>query len=272
MPAMVAGMATLTDPARELAVIATKLAQGSNSKGDEFLAQQFGVVVWSTDFVRIIACIMDRADLVGRVIAQSDMDEDHRASAAMDLEGFKSAFAMPSLKTAWNTAGAGISLVQNHGHPLKYLSHTVRKEVSYPTLSPDEIKEFISLIDAYLIELRKSDEGPSFVRQAINDGLLSFRFQLVNLEWVGAAYSLIALRELMLVNDAAQQHFDMSNPDPDSFLRGLGAFIGVVKSRLDSAKGYADAGELVWKAYSIGTKIAVPLMLSGKYLALPAPG
>lgn len=259
-------MTTVTDPARELAEIAERLTQGSSSPGETFLAQQFGVAEWSTDFVKIIACILERADLVANIVGKSDaMDDDHKASALNDLAQFKQGFTGTALRTAWNQGGGGLPIMKDHGRPIQYLAPIVRAEVRYPKLSEAEIAEFLDLIDAYVAELTESDEGPEFVRQAILDGLATFRFQLERIGWMGSGYALTAFREVMLVYEASKYQFsDAGDVDASAVLKGLWDILTKFKEKADKAKSWGDTAESLWKVYQLGSSVATPLLLAGK--------
>ena len=256
-------MATLTDPARELGEIAKRLASGADAKGAKFLADAFGVTVWSTSFFKIISCILARADLVGDIVRRSDMDEDHIEQAIEEIDGFKSAFAGSSLLNSWNNAGQGVTLMQQHGRPIQFMSPSVRKVVSYPQLSEGEVEELIVLIDRYLDEISAIEEEHAFVRQAIFDGLTRFRFQLKHMGWMGSGYVLETFREVMWVYEVAQQdQASNENPDAVAALRALGVIVSKVKEHIKTAKGWADAGQSVWKAYQLGSAVVSPLLIA----------
>ena len=265
-------MATLTDPARELSEIAARLTVGSGSNGAAFLADQFGVESWSTEFMKIIVCIMERADLVARIVRQSDLDDDHKDKAIEHLTTFKTGFVGGSLGSHWNTAGQGLTIMKDHGSPIQFLSQTVRPFVKYPKLTDEETTELIQLIDTYLSEVSKSDEGPAFVRQAIIDGLTMFRFQLEKLGWMGSGYALAAFREVVAVYEMSQREFASDGTlDAEAVLRGFSGILTSFKKKVDEAKGWKDAAENVWNFYSIASSVATPLLLTGHLPALPSP-
>lgn len=257
-------MATCTDPATELSAIAERLSIGGESKGAKVLADQFGVPIWSTAFMRIVTCILERADLVEEVINRSQMDEDHKRSAAEDLESFKSAFTGASLNTAWNNSGGGMVLLQRHGNSIKYMASTVRPVVAYPKLSEDEVIEMVELIDRYLSVLDESDE-PEFVRRAIADGLSAFRFQLVHLGWMGSGYAVAAFREVLLVY--AMVHRETSGEtdlDAASVLSGLRQIITRFQDIAKQAKGWTDTVGLVWKGYQLASTSVTTFLIASK--------
>lgn len=263
-------MASLTDPARELGEIAERLTLSSNLGGEKFLGEQFGVVPWSTEFVKIIACILERADMVARIVSTSDLDPDHRDKALHHLTEFKGGFTGAALRKAWNDSGHGLSAMANHGSPIQFLSQTVRPRVNYPRLSPEEIGELLEVIDRYLAEVEASDEGPDFVRQAIVDGLTQFRFQLDKIGWMGAGYSLAAFRDLVRVYDLAERHLQIADElDAGAFLKGLVDILTSFKSKVDAAKGWRDAAETLRDGYLLGSGYALPFLLTGTFPALP---
>lgn len=264
-------MATLTDPARELGEIAGRLAHGSSESGDKFLARQFGVDRWSTEFVKIVACILERADLVARTIGDSDLDVDHKESALDHISGFKAGFIGDALRKPWNDAGQGITAMKDHGGPIKFLSQTVRPVVNYPRLTDEEIAELIEAIDTYIEHVRANEDEFAFVRQAIVDGLSLFRFQLEHIGWMGAGYALTAFREVLFVYEASSRAIQSEgNPDAAKFLKGFWDIITAFKAKAEAAKSWREAAEMVRDTYTIAASVATPLLLTGHLPSLPA--
>ncbi|MHA6719690.1 hypothetical protein ACX40Y_09580 [Sphingomonas sp. RS6] len=260
-------MASITDPARELGEIAERLTKSSNNAGDKYLASQFGVEPWSTDFFKIIACICERIDAVSKIVGESGLDDDHRAKALDHLANFKSGFTGDSLRKAWNEAGIGLTAMKDHGSPIQFLSQTVRPIVSYPRLSDDEVEELITLIDTYLAELNKSDEGPPFVRQAIFDGMTVFKFQLEKIGWMGTGYALAAFREVVFVYEAYHRTYTGDgNPDAEAFFKGFVKILRTFQSKVDEAKGWKDTAETVIDAYKLTSSWVAPVLLTHQFL------
>lgn len=255
-------MAAITDPARELGEIAKRLTVGTSAKGSQFLADQFGVGAWSTPFYRILACILERADLVASIVRRSGMDDDHKEDAIAHLEGFKSAFRGTSLVNQWNNQGCGLTLVQQHGQPVQFLTTEVRAVVKFPRLTDDEVTEFLGLIDQYCAELRAAHDTPDFVRQAILDGLAGLRFQLEYMGWMGAGYTLAAFRHVMMVYETIHRDQTEDAFDAEQVLRGLGRILVRFKETVEKAQGWADAGGAVVKAWQLGSSVATPLLLA----------
>ena len=258
-------MTLVTDPARELAEIAERLTRSTKAVGEKFLADQFGVSAWSTDFVKIITCILERADLVTEIVRTSDMDDDHKANALNDLRQFKTGFTGNSLRQPWNNAGNGLTAMKDHGRPIQYLSTIVRQKVCYPKLTDDEVSELLGLIDAYVEELGANGDAPEFVKQAILDGLAMFRFQLDRVGWMGSGYALAAFREVMLACEFASRQFrDADEFDGEAALRGLRTIVSKFREKVDAARGWTESAEAVWKWYQVGSSVAAPLLLAGR--------
>lgn len=255
-------MASVTDPAYELGEIAQKLCHGSSKTGEVFLAERFGVAPWSTEFVLILSCIYQRIDLVARSIQRDDVDLEFQETAQKVLTNFKGGFTSASLRNAWHNAGGGLTAMKDSEHALKMMSSTVRQRVSYPKLTGEEVAEFLDLSSAYLEALRDASDEPDFVRQAIVDGVIKFRFQLEHLGWMGAGYVLESLRELMFVYGwASQRSRQQHELDAGAVLKGLGALLTRIKKTVDAAESWKKSGTAVWQAYQLVSTVAVPALL-----------
>ena len=92
--------------------------------------------------MKIVACILGRADLVATIVENSTMDDVHKKNALNDLAQFKQGFTGNPLRQAWNNGGCGLPIMRDHGRPLQYLSPTVRAEVRYLKLSNAGLKLF----------------------------------------------------------------------------------------------------------------------------------
>ena len=264
-------MAIITDPARELSDIAKKLAVADGKKGSAFLAEKFGVQPWSTEFFKIITCIMERADLIASVIFEAVDDDEIRREAHLHLDGFKEGFSGSSLVNNWNAEGHGVTAMKIHGSPIKFLSSQVRQFVAYPSLSDEEIAELLGAIDIYLGEITPLEEGPVFVRQAIIDGLMAFKFQLEKIGWLGAGYSLGGFRNLLDIYSQSQRLYaETPDCDPEAVLGGFMSILRSFKEKADEAKGWSEASQFIWDGYSLAARIVTPLLLTSNVLALPS--
>jgi len=254
-------MTTITDPACELAEIAKLLSVGGGETGDKFLANKFQVEPWSTEFVRILACIFERCDLVADIVDHSSLDEETKASCREDMATFKSALSGKSLWTSWNTApDGGLPKIQV-GSRFLYLQHTVRPQVSYPKVSPQEITEFLGLIDAYLAELATNQDDHPFVRQAITDGLKAFQFQLKHIRWAGAGYMLSAFQAVMLTYDRSRYAFESdADLDASAALKGLRSIINSVGAKLKEAREASETAKWVWEGYRALSTMSLPAL------------
>ena len=263
-------MATITDPATELTNLASQLSVVTSQKGGDFLANKFQVEAWSSDFQKIISCILARADAISRIVEESDLDEINKTVFDNDITAFKWAFSGPLLTKPWsNGEGSGLATMKEQGTRIGLIQGTVRPLLNYPRLNDQEIAELVELIDAYLKELASSDVGPRFVRQAIRDGLLEFRFQLVNLNWVGSGYLLKEFRSLVEIYRQANDYLgSMDGFDPKAVLTGMWTVIQRFKSVVETVKPYTDAASYLWAGYSIVAPFVPglpppPLLLEG---------
>ena len=241
-------MNEVTDPASELASIATTLDVASSEAGDKMLANKFQVAPWSTEFVKIIACIYERADLVERIVGRAGLDDTTFSAFRSDIKTFKSAFAAESLYSVWNTSPSGGLSKVRAGTRFSYLQGTVRNQVAYPKLTAEEVLEFIALIDAYLLELEGSTDENEAVVQAIKDGLGAFRFQLKHTRWMGAGYALSSFQTLMRVFEETKRGYvNAGSWEASSVMQGFKGIIQSVLPKMKTGKDYADVA--VW-AYS----------------------
>jgi hypothetical protein len=266
-------MANITDPARELGDISAKLGAPSPQAGFHVLAATFGHEPDSAAFARIVCCILERAELVAQIIDASSMDDDHKLAATQDIANFKRAFSPGDLTAEWNSANRGAARLRESVKAFQYLSPIVRSHTNYPKLSKEEIDEFIQLIDVYVEEMRKNDDLDEFVRKAIQDGLAAFRFQLENMEWLGAGYTLAAFRQVVMTYEIINMDIQgQHNPDAEAALRGVFSVIAAFKKKIDEAKSYTDAAKFAMTTYNVGTSTIAGLYLTGTLPLLPHLG
>lgn len=254
-------MATLTDPARELADLAERIKAPSKHRGEAYLAEMFEADPHDANFSRIITCILERAELVEAIVSQSSMDSDHQQSVLSELVRFREFFTPMHLTAAWlqNTQGEFAGCIR----ALQLLSPLVRTHTSYPRLTSDEVSEFIQLIDTYIGEVQANSDTPAFVRQAITDGLYAFRFQLQEIGWLGSGYALSAFRQVMMTHDLIQHDLQaQQNPDAEAALRGLFSILTRFKKKVDEAKGWSDTAQSMFSAYQLTSAAITPLLIS----------
>lgn len=268
-PPLYEGMASITDPATELSSLASNLLVATSHKGAQFLAEKFGVGQWSTEFFKIVSCILARADVIADIVNKSDLDDINKTTFNKDIDVFKSCFSGGVLVNPWNSGG-GLAAMTEQGTRLGLIQGTVRPIVNYPRLTEDEITELLELIDAYLTELDLNTDGPQFVRQAIRDGLLSFRFQLKHVGWMGSGYLLKEFRSLVEIYKQASDYYgQIDNFDPGAVLKGMWAVIERFRGVVETVKPYTDAGSYLWAGYSVVSPFFP--MLAAPLLKLAAP-
>lgn len=255
-------MTNLTNPALELGTIATKLTQSVGTSGAKFLAAQFDVPVWSTDFMKIIACILERADLVDAIVQRSDLAQITKDTARTAIATFKSGFTGNSLTASWNTQGSGMTMMDRSGSIIQMMDGAVKLEVRYPELTPKDAAELIALIDEYAAALNQTDGTPPFVYHAIIDGLSMLRFRLEKLGWVGSGYTLQAFREVSAIYNTVSHVIHETNPDAEAMLKGMLNILTVMKAKVNAAKGWTDAAKAVYLTYGAVSGVVVPFLLT----------
>jgi hypothetical protein len=263
LPCHTVGMASVTDPARELAEIAAKFDVGSSLRADQVITSSTGFQAWSTQFHQLVASIHERADLVGRMLPRSGLDPDLVDDALRDITEFKRGFQPSAIGQASNHSGSTAAIMRMQGRPMQYLSIAVRQFESYPRYTQEEAIELVALIDEYLEHLSVHGDSLAFVLSAIREGLAALRFRLANVTWVGSGYALQSLRDVMFIHrEAAADEHVMSNPDAEAFVRGFGVVIGRVLQVVKSAKDYSEASSWAFKAARIGGPAAMGYLLA----------
>jgi hypothetical protein len=242
---------TPTDPARELAELCTRLNVNDGTRGDEFLATQFDVDAWSTEFLIILSCIVERADFLIAIVNDLELDSDFKQEASSHIQSIKNVFNLNALSNNWN--GYAIKHLGAHNvQPLKMLSPMVRQKVSYPKLTDEELEDLLSDVDqlsAWLNEHQTKEQD--FIRQAILDGLTRFRFRLERVGWVGWGYTLDSLRDVIGAYMALERGLPPEGKDPvaKAVLKKVGAFVRDFYEKTKFAKDIVDTGDFMLRAY-----------------------
>jgi len=187
-----------TDPARELAITMELIANSSViTHFDQRIASGAKVNAWSKEFFQILFQIVDRCDFVSSEIRKLKLDEDLRDQAVRSVEEMKSAFIRKDCLSK-NTKEIAHKLSEANITILKFLSGQIRENVSYHLLTPEEknilLDEVGELIE-WLTSIQ-SDEA-DFIREALIEGLRSFKFRLERLDWFGWGYTVSSLRRVL---------------------------------------------------------------------------
>lgn len=240
-----------TDPARELADICQWLHHKSDAAGFEFLAESFGVNAWSREFHQVVFCILDRADFLKKIVAELDHDEDYKSEAANHIDEFKLAFTHAGFANAWSQYGL-TKVGPLNAQPLKKLSASVRREVSYPKLSDDEISKLlvdVAELESWLMEHQLAEND--FIRQALIDGLASFRFRLERLGWLGWGYTTKSLRDVIAAYFALERTVPTAttSPDAEAMLRKVGGALEQIFLKAKVVKDVVAVGDVMIRAY-----------------------
>ncbi len=118
----------LTDPARELAEICTELQENASAAGEIFLAGKFNVTQWSREFYQILFTIIERCDLLKKIVDTIDLDNDFREEVKSHVYQIECVFNADSMKQPWKNCGLTYVSAVNVG-PIKAISGLVRQKV-----------------------------------------------------------------------------------------------------------------------------------------------
>lgn len=242
----------LTDPARELAELCTALGGVSTAAGDDHLASLFEVSPWSTEFYQIMACIVERAENLIRIVNGLDIDEDFKGEAIVHISMVKAAFAKNPLIHAWNAQGQGSTLLSGSNiQPIKMLSPLVRAKVSYPKLSDVDVQVILAEtaeFEDWLIEHQIAEQD--FIRQALIDGLKQFRFRMTKIQWLGWGYTFGSLRDVIAAYKLLETTVDpITNPDAEAVLRKSASFFVKIFAKVGVAKETVEKADFLLRAY-----------------------
>ncbi|MEY9629896.1 hypothetical protein [Sinorhizobium fredii] len=261
-------MATLTDPARELAEVCEKLAHEDPRPGDAYLSERFSSAPWSKEFFQVVFCILERADYLGDLINELDLDDDFKAEAIAHVRRLKGAFGRGALIAPWETrhSNSGPShLGKQQITALKMLSPQVRKLASYPKLDAAEIAELlqeVSIFQTWLEEHQLVEQD--FIRQAILEGTKQFAFRLERFDWLGWGYATDSLREVIGAYYALQCNLPDSQASPvaAAMLQKVEALVKKIYDKASGAKDVYETGDFMLKAYG-AYKLLLPNGIAG---------
>jgi hypothetical protein len=248
----------ITDPARELVELCELLQGGAvHLQGDAYLAHNFEVEAWSTDFYRIVMAIIERIDVVNSLVQQLELDNDFRGEMLGHIGIIRTAFGENAFRNAWQSFGLQ-RLNRENVQPLKALSGLIRSKVSYKKLSEKDISDLLK--DAEKLQEWLQDKNlieQDFIRGLLIEALDSFRFRLARLKWVGIGYTLDGLREvisayLLLERAGIDPKVD---PNAEAILRKVGALLKTVWSKVQTAKTATETADWLLRAYGAASAI-----------------
>lgn len=261
-----------TDPAREFADTCAKLCAPKKEKGEQVLAELFGVEAWSTPFFDIVAALSRRGDEIVQIIETLDLDDDHRAELISDVRQIQRAFSPAGLQNVWENS-VKIYLAPQYIGPIKALSSSIRPRISYPKLSVEEIAELKAVISDLLGWLREHQlHEQDFIRQALIDGLDQFSLRLDRLEWVGWGYTLQSLQEVINAYLTLQRGFPdpAVSPSAEAMLKKAEVTLRTVLDKVDLVKKTFEAGDWVLKALGVMSIVHAPHVIAGLLPHAPA--
>ena len=258
-------MKEFTDPVTELADMCRSLSKPDNKRGDDYLAEKFGVSAWSVGFYRIIFCILHRVEEVEESIEKLEIDDSLNKRLRGNLRQIREAFSKHSLQQNWKDNGGPAKLRSEFVEPIAAIAPMVRQSIKIPKLSDGEIAALIAEVDTlidWLCEHQLVEQD--FIRQAIIDGLKNFRFHLTNFKWVGIGYTLHSLREVIGAYLAFERGIDIDadNPVADAVRKKIGSLFASVRSTIGFAKDIKSDADFLLELYG-ACSIAVDTGVAG---------
>lgn len=240
----------LTDPAKELAELCRKLSDNTGQRGDDYLAAKFGVVAWSEEFYQIIFCIIERANFLEKIVKSLDADEDLIQQTINNIENIKLAFNRESLANRWDHNGLK-RLSESDVGPVRTLSISIRPQYAYPQFNAEELAEIIehvNILESWLNEHQLVEQD--FIRQAIIVGIRQFRFRLERIGWVGWAYTVNSLKEVIGAYFALEhkQSFN-SSPDTEAMLKKVKSAVETIYEKIKITKELVETGDFLLRIY-----------------------
>jgi len=251
-------MAAVTDPAREIADLCTKLMTSDGNRqqqGSTVLAAAFNVEEWSSEFYQVIFAVSRNADKLIEIIQNLNLDPDTQSELVGDVEQIQQAFSRNGLVNQWQHT-LNHYLTPSHVKPIKALSMQVRGLYAFPKLNADELDELLGEVDELLSWLNEHQlKDQDFIRQAIIEGLEHFRFRAERVGWVGWGYALQSLREVIGAYLALERGLPETGREPaaEAVLKKTAALVQAVYSKVDFAKSVMETGDFVLKAYGAFT-------------------
>jgi hypothetical protein len=192
-------LATLTDPAREIADFCKSIPNGATKTGDRHLADVFGVEAWSREYLEILSTFMDRTDFLIQIISELSLDADQLHEAQSHVKALQKICTKDVLVKRWDDTSGGLKIINSpHTSAVSALSGLVRQRVQYPKLDEKEIADVLSQIDQLLTWLDQHQLGDQdFIRHALILGLRTFRTRLSRVGWLGWDCAYEGLREVV---------------------------------------------------------------------------
>lgn len=242
--------------ALELADLCDRLYSQVTIRGDEFLAQNFGVEKWSAEFFQLVFSITNRTAQLERLLVNEKIGEPVLAGAKSHLSTIRSAFDRTALGQPWKDQGfARVSTA--HSSPIRMLSAVISRDHSYPALSSDEQAEIAGIVNellGWLDEHQLSERD--FIRECLINGLQEFLFRLERLEWLGWGYSVESLKDVIMAYFALERGLDpISNPDAGAMLQKIGAALKKVYRFATGTKEATETADWALSFFHVAMKV-----------------
>lgn len=237
----------------ELASLCDSLAYGNDVTGYDHLAQKFNVDPWSLDFYQIIFCIVERANLIKDLINKMPESSHVADDIKIHIDDLLVGFQPRSMNSSWNSIGSKHINAKNI-QPIKMLSAFMRTKYSYPELDSEEISEVLDLVEELIDWLKKHQLSENdFIRESLISGLSSFHFRLDRLSWLGWAYTVASLRDVIGAYLALERGIPNSDPQAAAIIRKVGAGIKRIYEYVGVANDITDRADFLLKAYGLAS-------------------
>lgn len=244
-------MTKITDPAAELATVLSRLTTPSRKAGSQYLADHFGVEVWSLEFYQVIFAIVQRIEAVRSYLSNMAGFEHLIADLNPHLDALKNGFTTNSLQNQWDQLGSQY-VSSEHIQPLKMCSAFLRSQVSYPDLSVDEREQVVAIAQDLLGWLQEHQlEEDDFIRQSLMEGVQHFIFRMERLEWLGWGYSLESLKSVVMAYVALERgnYSETEMPNAGAAVRKLAGGLRRVFEVVGVSKDVYERADFALKAY-----------------------
>lgn len=247
-------MATVTDPAREIADFCRGLAKKSNKNGDQHIAEIVGVEPWSYEFLEVLTAFRERTDFLLTIIDGLPLDLDQKAEFQEHVRALQRISSKDILAKRWDEAHAGgLSLTKsNHTAAVSALSASIRPRVQYPKLTDEETKAVLSQVDGLLSWLEDHQlSDHDFIRHALILGLKRFRVRLERVNWLGWDCAHEGLREVVAAYMALEREFPLpdTNPNAGAMLKKTKAVVEAIWEKAGQARDAMERVDLIVRVY-----------------------
>lgn len=245
-------MTKTSDPARDFTDLCLRLrSQPVKIAGASFLASEFEVTVWATDFMLILASIHQRIDALRSMIGGTDLDEDLKRTASDCLEAIRRAFTIDGLTNQWEYSVLN-HLTDAHLTPVRMTSGYVRLLNGYEVPDDAELAEIITEIEAligWLSDINLTDKD--FIRESLIEGLQGFLFRISRVGYFGWPDAFESLKAVITAYMALERGMPDPNASPpyEAAAKKVSEFLLKTFERVKFTKEATEVGDWLLRGY-----------------------